>query len=301
MLKGKAFYISLMAGAICVVAVAALCLDTTGVKNKGKNDQKLAQIEQSDNSSNKQLAADSSERTDGKKSGLTGERSEGSKSEPEGDKLAGKNPGQTGDTSVGKKSANKKTELTVDESTGKKTDRTGKKSTEKKSEQTDEKASAKKISSTEKIPVMKAGKDVQGMKFDEEKGLKWPVKGEVIMKFSGETPVYFKTLAQYKSNPAILIAAKEGVNVCAPCDGIVSDVGKDEEIGEYLELSIGDNYKIRLGQLENIQVKKGDNIEEGQLIASVSEPTKYYTLEETNIYMKMTNDGEAVDPLLYLR
>ena len=58
MLKGKAFYISLMAGAICVVAVAALCLDTTGVKNKGKNDQKLAQIEQSDNSSNKQPAAD---------------------------------------------------------------------------------------------------------------------------------------------------------------------------------------------------------------------------------------------------
>lgn len=301
MLKGKAFYISLMAGAICVVAVAALCLDTTGVKNKGKNDQKLAQIEQSDNSSNKQLAADSSERTEGKKSGLTGERSEGSKSELEGDKLAGNKPGQTGDTSVGKKSANKKTELTFDKLTGKKTDRTGKKSTEKKSEQTDEKANAKKISSTEKIPVMKAGKDVQGMKFDEEKGLKWPVKGEVIMKFSGETPVYFKTLAQYKSNPAILIAAKEGVNVCAPCDGIVSDVGKDEEIGEYLELSIGDNYKIRLGQLENIQVKKGDNIEEGQLIASVSEPTKYYTLEETNVYMKMTNDGEAVDPLLYLR
>lgn len=291
MLKGKAFYISLMAGAICVVAVAALCLDTTGVKNKGKNDQKLAQIEQSDNSSNKQLAANSSERTEGKKSGLTGERSEGSKTEPEGDKLAGKNPGQTGDTSVGKKS----------EPAGKKTDRTGKKSTGKKSEQTDEKANAKKISSTEKIPVMKAGKDLQGMKFDEEKGLKWPVKGEVIMKFSGETPVYFKTLAQYKSNPAILIAAKEGVNVCAPCDGIVSDVGKDEEIGEYLELSIGDNYKIRLGQLENIQVKKGDNIEEGQLIASVSEPTKYYTLEETNVYMKMTNDGEAVDPLLYLR
>lgn len=308
MLKGKAFYISLMAGAICVVAVAALCLDTTGVKNKGKNDQKLAQIEQSDNSSNKQPAADSSERTEGKKSGLTGERSEGSKSEPAGDKLAGNKPGQTGDTSAGKKSepagkksANKKTELTVDKLTGKKTDRTGKKSTGKKSEQTDEKANAKKISSTEKIPVMKAGKDVQGMKFDEEKGLKWPVKGEVIMKFSGETPVYFKTLAQYKSNPAILIAAKEGVNVCAPCDGIVSDVGKDEEIGEYLELSIGDNYKIRLGQLENIQVKKGDNIEEGQLVASVSEPTKYYTLEETNVYMKMTNDGEAVDPLLYLR
>ena len=301
MLKGKAFYISLMAGAICVVAVAALCLDTTGVKNKGKNDQKLAQIEQSDNSSNKQLAADSSERTEGKKSGLTGERSEGSKSELEGDKLAGNKPGQTGDTSVGKKSANKKTELTVDKLTGKKTDRTGKKSTEKKSEQTDEKANAKKISSTEKIPVMKAGKDVQGMKFDEEKGLKWPVKGEVIMKFSGETPVYFKTLAQYKSNPAILIAAKEGVIVCAPCDGIVADVRKDEEIGEYLELSIGDNYKIRLGQLENIQVKKGDNIEEGQLIASVSEPTKYYTLEETNVYMKMTKDGEAVDPLLYLR
>ena len=172
MLKGKAFYISLMAGAICVVAVAALCLDTTSVKNKGKNDQKLAQIEQSDNSSNKQLAADSSERTEGKKSGLTGERSEGRKSEPEGDKLAGNKPGQTGDTSAGKKSANKKTELTVDKLTGKKTDRTGKKSTGKKSEQTDEKANAKKISSTEKIPVMKAGKDVQGMKFDEEKGLK---------------------------------------------------------------------------------------------------------------------------------
>jgi len=59
--------------------------------------------------------------------------------------------------------------------------------------------------------------------FNEEKGLSWPVKGDVLMKFSQSNNIYFKTLAQYKSNPAIEISADEGTKVIASAAGTVTD------------------------------------------------------------------------------
>ena len=45
--------------------------------------------------------------------------------------------------------------------------------------------------------------------------LSWPVEGEVILPFSMDRSVYFKTLAQYQYNPAMLIGAEEGTEVFA--------------------------------------------------------------------------------------
>lgn len=136
--------------------------------------------------------------------------------------------------------------------------------------------------------------------FNEEKGLTWPVKGDVLMKFSQSNNIYFKTLAQYKSNPAIEISADEGTKVIASAAGTVTEISKDDITGTMVTTDIGSNYKVTYGQLTNLKVKKGDEVKEGQLLGTVAAPTKYFSEEGSNLFFQVKENGKAVDPLLLL-
>ena len=48
------------------------------------------------------------------------------------------------------------------------------------------------------------------------------------------------------------------------------------------------------------EVSQGDIVESGAVLGYVSEPTKYYTKEGSNLYFEMTKDETPVDPILYL-
>ncbi len=139
-----------------------------------------------------------------------------------------------------------------------------------------------------------------GRVFVVEKGLAWPVKGDVLLKFSKNNTIYFKTLAQYKSNPAIEISADEGTKVIASAPGVVTDVAKDDVLGTMVTTDIGSDYTVTYGQLENVKVGKGDEVKEGQLLGTVAAPTKYFSEEGSNLYFQVKEDGTAVDPLLLL-
>ena len=70
----------------------------------------------------------------------------------------------------------------------------------------------------------------------------------------------------------------------------------NEEIGHAVTMDIGDGYEITYGQLEGINVTQGDYVEAGDVIATVAEPTKYYCVEGSNLYLEMTAGGEPVNP-----
>ncbi len=137
--------------------------------------------------------------------------------------------------------------------------------------------------------------------FQEEKGLLWPVQGEVILKYSKSNTIYFKTLAQYKCNPAIAIQAKEGKDVAAAATGTVTNISKSEENGTIVTTSIGNGYTVTYGQLKNVKVTKGQTIQEGDVIGKVAAPTKYFTEEGSHLYLQVMQNKETVDPLLLLR
>lgn len=138
-------------------------------------------------------------------------------------------------------------------------------------------------------------------KFDIEKGLLWPVTGDIILKYSMSNTVYFKTLAQYKCNPAIIISSEEGTNVKAAADGIVTKVTKSDEVGNVVTVDIGSGYLVTYGQLDNISVKEGQPVKEGSSIGKIAKPTKYYSEEGSNLYLQVTEDDKPVDPMLLLR
>lgn len=160
----------------------------------------------------------------------------------------------------------------------------------------------KATSKTKKKTVQTDAKPVQNtLHFDQEVGLLWPVKGDILMEYSADQVVYFKTLAQYRTNPAVLIEAKEGDPVKASANGTVQDIYTSEETGRTLSMEIGDNYIVNYGQLKEITVGKGDRVSEGQVIGKVAAPTKYYSLEGTNLYYQVFEKDKPVNPLVLLR
>ncbi len=136
--------------------------------------------------------------------------------------------------------------------------------------------------------------------FKEEDGLVWPIVGDVLINYSMDKTIYFPTLQQYKYNPAIVIAAQQGAGISAAADGRVTSVGYDSVTGNTIVMDLGNGYELTYGQLENITVSEGSYVNVGDGIGTVASPTKYYSMEGSNVYFKLTKDGEPVNPMTQL-
>ncbi len=141
----------------------------------------------------------------------------------------------------------------------------------------------------------------KALTFDEGESLAWPIVGNVVMNYSMDSYIYYATLGQYRYSDAIVIAATEGENITAAADGVVTEVFYNEEIGNAMTVALGDGYELTYGQLSDIRFEAGDTVNRGDLLGTVAAPTKYYTLEGTNVYFRMTKDGEPVNPLTLLQ
>ncbi len=139
-----------------------------------------------------------------------------------------------------------------------------------------------------------------GVNFTEQESLLWPAAGTILIDYSMDGSVYFPTLDQYKYNPALIISSEVGNQVLAAAKGIVETIRVEDETGITLVLNIGNGYKLTYGQLKELAVAEGDVVDAGAVLGYVSEPTKYYTVEGSNLYFGMTKDDAAVDPVLYL-
>ena len=137
--------------------------------------------------------------------------------------------------------------------------------------------------------------------FKEEDNLVWPIVGDVLINYSMDQTVFFPTLQQYKYNPAIVIAANQGESITAAADGRVTSVSYDPTIGNMVVVDLGNGYELTYGQLENITVSEGSYVTVGDGIGTVASPTKYYSVEGTNVYFKLTKDGEPVNPMTKLQ
>ena len=146
----------------------------------------------------------------------------------------------------------------------------------------------------QQAPVAKPEEEV--LHFAPEKGLVWPVPGEVLLDYSMDKSVYFPTLNQYQYHPAMVIAAKVNDRVYAMAKGVITDISTNEVTGLTVTQDVGDGYTIIYGQLKELAVEVGDKVESGKTIGYVSEPTKYYALEGPNVYFQILKDGVPVDP-----
>jgi len=148
-------------------------------------------------------------------------------------------------------------------------------------------------------PAKKASAKVPVLKFPAEEGLLWPMDGNVIMNYSMDATIYHATLDQYKYNPAIIISGAVNNKVYSVAKGKITDISQNEVTGTTVTVDLGDGYQAIYGQLKELNFDEGDYLESGHVIGYVSEPTKYYSVEGSNLYFELQKDGEPIDPIVF--
>lgn len=133
--------------------------------------------------------------------------------------------------------------------------------------------------------------------FSPEDGMIWPMEGDVILNYSMDSTVYFATLDQYKYNPAVIIAGEVNDKVYSVAKGQVTDISNNEVTGCTMTVDLGDGYQAIYGQLKEPNFAVGDYVESGHVLGFVAEPTKYFSVEGSNLYFALEKDGEAIDPV----
>lgn len=136
----------------------------------------------------------------------------------------------------------------------------------------------------------------EALHFRPENGLVWPIEGTVLLDYSMDSTIFFPTLQQYQYNPAMVISGKVNQKVYFIAKGKITDISTNEETGCTVTQELGDGYTAVYGQLKELNFDVGDMVESGQVVGYVSEPTKYYSVEGSNIYFQILKDGVPVDP-----
>ena len=138
------------------------------------------------------------------------------------------------------------------------------------------------------------------LSFSEDTLMQWPVNGNILLDYNMNQTTYFPTLDQYKLSPAIAVQAVEGAPVTASVRGTVYSVEEDPQTGTTVTMELGDGYQAIYGQLKDLAVSEGETVEQGETIGYIAAPTKYYSKEGSNLYFAMRQNGEPVDPIMYL-
>ena len=170
---------------------------------------------------------------------------------------------------------------------------------EQKAAETTESTEVAQVKKEAENETAETGAGVNALHFDPEDGMLWPMEGNVIINYSMDSTVYFPTLDQYKYNPAVIIAGEVNDKVYAVAKGQIKSIENDEVTGCTVTVDLGDGYEAVYGQLKELNFAKGDYVEAGHVLGYVGEPTKYFTVEGSNLYFELDKDGTPVDPVAY--
>lgn len=151
----------------------------------------------------------------------------------------------------------------------------------------------------ENTEITEVSAEIDTLHFEKDTAV-WPVEGDVLLDYSMDASIYFPTLEQYSYNPAMIISAAVNDKVYAAARGTITEISENEETGCTVTQDLGDGYTAVYGQLKELNFAEGDTVEAGQVLGYVGEPTKYYSVEGSNVYFSIKKDDAAVDPKDYL-
>lgn len=129
------------------------------------------------------------------------------------------------------------------------------------------------------------------------------MKGQFFPPISGKIAAEFGAIGKGGSTPqgsvhyGIDVESALGVQVVAPGAGIVSVVGEDPQLGKVVKLDCGDGWTAVLGNLGDIFVVQGQQIEKGSILGTVGLSAP---LKKPWLHFELRKDDVPVNPLPYL-
>ncbi len=129
----------------------------------------------------------------------------------------------------------------------------------------------------------------------------WPVNGEVVLEYAEDYLVWNRTMADWRTHPAVDIAAAMGTRVLAVSGGTVKEVGEDDLLGTYVIVEHGEGVESVYANLAATPaVEAGAYVEMGDVLGSVGDTALGEIGEEAHLHFAMTQEDTPVDPAAWL-
>ncbi len=128
----------------------------------------------------------------------------------------------------------------------------------------------------------------------------YPSSKNIIKEFSGENPVYSKTLCDWRIHQGADFKSDEGESVKSISDGTVSDIYNDEAYGNTIVIDHDQGFTAYYcGLGETSAVTKGQKVKSGDNIGSIkSVPCEL--LDGPHLHLMILKDKKFIDPMLIL-
>ena len=130
----------------------------------------------------------------------------------------------------------------------------------------------------------------------------FPVDGEIIMGYSMDMPVYWKTLDQYMTHSGIDIAAEKDTPVQACAGGTVTKISDGSGMGVAVEINHGNGLiSVYSNLAADGLIALGEVVTQGQVIGKVGQSSMFEFDSPDHLHFEMLKDGKAADPNDYLK
>lgn len=145
----------------------------------------------------------------------------------------------------------------------------------------------------ESLADLVAGLESKRQRLDSTPAI-WPAKGWLTSRFGNRVSPF---TGSHQFHGGIDIAGARGTDIIAPARGRVSFVGNRGPLGKSLSIDHGHGVRTIYGHNDAVHVKRGAEVERGQVIASLGSsgrstgPHVHYVVEV---------NGKAVNPLNYI-
>lgn len=121
-----------------------------------------------------------------------------------------------------------------------------------------------------------------------------PVNGKITSEFGGREVTSPVMSADHKG---IDIAAKQGTNILAAIDGQVEEANNNSEYGNFVKIKKDDILTV-YAHCEKLNVSKGDNVKQGDVIATVGSTGKS---TGPHLHFEIRLSGRYIDPALIIQ
>lgn len=125
---------------------------------------------------------------------------------------------------------------------------------------------------------------------------------EIIREYSDKEPSYSKTLDLWEVHKGLDISANEGYEVKSLLDGKVVNVFKDDKHGISVRVESSNNVVVVYSNLdEKTNVKKGQEVTEGQVLGTVGNTTSVESEDGAHVHVEAFKGEESIDPMTLIK
>jgi murein DD-endopeptidase MepM/ murein hydrolase activator NlpD len=119
----------------------------------------------------------------------------------------------------------------------------------------------------------------------------WPVKkGWISSRYGARTDPF---TGKQASHYGLDFVGKRGSDVLSVANGVVVWAGNRRGYGKTVEIDHGNGYQTLYAHNESLEVKPGDNVKAGQLIAKLGSSGR---ASAPHVHFEVLKDGNTVNP-----